>query len=103
TIGVLSWIADVDAWMRSVHATLRPGGRLILIDTHPLQDMIATRRPLTFDLPDADDGGHLFEDEGSYAVPEAKLPGGSVYYGHSIGEIVSAAVAAGLVIDELIE
>src|SRR3954452_20908062 len=27
TIGVLSWIADVDAWMRSVAATLRPGGR----------------------------------------------------------------------------
>jgi 2-polyprenyl-3-methyl-5-hydroxy-6-metoxy-1,4-benzoquinol methylase len=51
TIGVLSWIADVGAWMRSVHSTVRPGGRLILIDTHPLQDMINTPRPLTFDMP----------------------------------------------------
>ena len=104
TIGVLCWIADVDAWMRSVHATLRPGGRLILIDTHPLQDMVATPRPLTFNMPYADDGGHWFEGEGSYAVPDAQLPaGGSVYYAHSVGEIVSAAAAAGLHIDELTE
>lgn len=103
TIGVLTWIADVGAWMRSVHSTLRPGGRLILIDTHPLQDMIGTARPLTFDMPYADDGGHLFEGEGSYAVPDAELPGGSVYYAHSLGEIVSAATAAGLQIDQLTE
>ena len=103
TIGVLCWIADVDAWMRSVHATLRRGGRLILIDTHPLQDMLATPRPLTFDMPYAEDGGHVFENEGSYAVPDAELPGSSVYYAHSIGEIVSAAVTAGLRVDELVE
>ena len=32
TFGVLCWIADVDAWMRSVAATLTRGGRLVLID-----------------------------------------------------------------------
>jgi SAM-dependent methyltransferase len=104
TIGVLCWIADVGAWMRSVCLTLRPGGGLILIDTHPLQNMVATPRPLTFDMPYADHGGHLFENEGSYAVPDAQLPaGGSVYYGHSIGEIVTSATAAGLRIDALTE
>jgi SAM-dependent methyltransferase len=104
TIGVLCWIADVGAWMRSVHGTLRPGGRLILIDTHPLQDMVDTPRPLRFDMPYADDGGHWFEGQGSYAVPDAQLPaGGSVYYAHSIGEIVTAAATAGLRIDELTE
>jgi 2-polyprenyl-3-methyl-5-hydroxy-6-metoxy-1,4-benzoquinol methylase len=103
TIGVLCWIADIDAWMRSVHATLRPGGRLILIDTHPLHEMLGTARPLTFDMSYADDGAHVFEDEGSYAVPDAKLSGPEVCYAHSLGEIVSAAVAAGLRIDELTE
>jgi SAM-dependent methyltransferase len=103
TIGVLCWIADIDAWMRSVHATLRPGGRLILIDTHPVQEMLATGRPLTFDMAYADDGAHVFDDEGSYAVPDAKLSGREVVYAHSLGEIVSAAVAADLRIDELTE
>jgi SAM-dependent methyltransferase len=36
TIGVLCWIADLSAWMRSVARTLAPGGHLVLIDGHPL-------------------------------------------------------------------
>src|SRR4051794_27465855 len=32
TIGVLCWIGDLGAWMRSAHAVLRPGGRLLLQD-----------------------------------------------------------------------
>src|SRR4051794_1959357 len=36
TIGVLGWIADLDAWMRSVAATLRPRGSLVLVEIHPL-------------------------------------------------------------------
>ena len=103
TIGVVCWIADIDAWMRSVHATLRPGGQLILIDTHPLHEMLATGRPLTFDMSYADAGGYVFEDQGSYAVQDAELAGREVCYAHSLGEIVSAAVAAGLRIDELTE
>jgi SAM-dependent methyltransferase len=103
TIGVLCWIADIGAWMRSVRATLRPGGRLILIDTHPLQEMVGSARPLSFDMPYANDGGHLFEGGSSYAVPDVELPGGQVCYAHSLGEIVSAAAAAGLRIDELTE
>ncbi len=103
TIGVVCWIADIGAWMRSVHATLRPGGRLILIDTHPLHEMLASARPLRFDMSYADDGAHVFEDEGSYAVRDAKLPGREVGYAHSLGEMVSAAVGAGLRIDELNE
>ena len=39
TIGILSWIEDVSAWMASVASTLRPGGRLLLIDLHPLWQM----------------------------------------------------------------
>jgi demethylmenaquinone methyltransferase/2-methoxy-6-polyprenyl-1,4-benzoquinol methylase len=32
TVGVICWIADLDAWMRSVTATLRPGGRLVVCE-----------------------------------------------------------------------
>jgi SAM-dependent methyltransferase len=104
TIGVLCWIADVGAWMRSVHSTLRPGGRLVLIDTHPLQDMVATPDPLTFDMPYADDGGHRFQESGSYADPAVRTPELSlVNYAHSLGETTTAAAAAGFRIDELTE
>jgi len=104
TVGVLCWIDDLSAWMRSVAAALRPGGRLVLIDGHPLMEMMASVEPLVLDMPYADDGGHTFVSDGSYAVPEAALPAtAGVYHAHSLGEVVGAALAVGLRIDELTE
>jgi SAM-dependent methyltransferase len=104
TVGVIAWIADVGAWMRAVHSTLRPGGRLVLIDTHPLQDMIATADPLSFDMPYANDGGHRFEETGTYADPTVHTAEmSSVNYAHSLGETTTAAAVAGFRIDELSE
>ncbi len=97
TVGVLCWIDDLAAWMRSAYAALRPGGRLVLLDGHPLAMMVASRDPLSFDFPYADDGGHLDDTPGSYADPGAALTHtASVGYAHSLGEIVSSAAAAGL-------
>lgn len=101
TIGILCWIADVGAWMRSVAATLRPGGRLLLIDGHPLFQMTASLDPLVLDFPYAHDGPHTFTSTGSYAVPDA--PATMVEYAHGLGEIVTAAATAGLRIVRLDE
>ena len=46
TLGVICWIEDLGAWMRSAHAALRPGGRLVLVEIHPLYNMVGERDPL---------------------------------------------------------
>src|SRR3712207_3745499 len=51
TIGVISWIDDLRAWMGSVAGTLRPGGRLVLVEIHPVFNMIERLDPLTLDFP----------------------------------------------------
>ncbi|QXJ21295.1 class I SAM-dependent methyltransferase [Actinomadura graeca] len=101
TIGILCWIADAGAWMRSVAATLRPGGRLVLIDGHPLASMIAGLDPLVLDFPYAFDGPHEFSGTASYATETG--PTTSVEFAHSLGEIVTAAVTAGLRVTRLEE
>lgn len=101
TIGILCWIPDTAAWMRSVAATLRPGGRLLLIDGHPLYQMTESVDPLVLDFPYVNDGPHAYTGTGSYAVETG--PTTSVQYGHSLGEIVTAAVEAGLRIQRLDE
>ena len=36
TLGVLCWLPDIDLWARVVARLLRPGGRLVLRDDHPV-------------------------------------------------------------------
>ena len=104
TMGVICWIGDIEAWMRSVAAVLRPSGRLLLVDLHPLYQMLASADPLAADFPYGDDGGRSFDEDGSYADPEARLAAtASVQYAHSLGELVTAAVQAGLRVERLEE
>jgi SAM-dependent methyltransferase len=105
TIGAICWIEDVGAWMRCAAATLRSGGRLVLVEIHPLYGMVeAASEPLRLDFPYAFDGPRRFDEPGSYADPDANVPvTAEVVYAHSLGEVVNAAIAAGLRIDALRE
>jgi len=97
TIGIIGWIGDLDAWMRQIAAVLRPGGRLVLLEIHPLFNMLASVAPLRADFPYAFDGAHMEDAEGSYADPSAEVAETmTVVYAHSVGEVVSSAIGAGL-------
>ena len=89
TIGVLVWIADVRAWMRSAAAALRGGGKLLLVDSHPLYRMIDSLDPLRLDMPYGGGAARAFDE--------------TINYAHSLGEIVNAALAAGLRVEHLEE
>ena len=102
TIGILCWIDDVAAWMRSVAGTLRPGGRLLLIDGHPVGRMVHQVDPLVLGFPYAHDGPHVYESTGSYAAATCAVTT-NVLYAHSLGEVVTAAADAGLRVIRLVE
>jgi hypothetical protein len=66
--------------------------------------MVAEREPFALDFPYAFDGPHLFNQPGTYAHPDAELPSSeNVNFAHSLGEIMTAAIQAGLRIDSLTE
>jgi len=102
TVGVLCWIADLGAWMRSVAGTLVPGGQLVLIDGHPLAKMVTSTDPLLLSGTYAGGAPLHFEDSVSYTNADAST-GPSVEFAYSLGEIVTAAADAGLVVTELAE
>lgn len=103
TVGVISWIADLDAWMQGAAALLKPGGRLVLLELHPLLCMPESVDPLRIDFPYVNDGARHYEGTGSYANPEADLTWSIDQYAWSIGETVNAALDAGLGIVRLVE
>ncbi|HWT22958.1 MAG TPA: class I SAM-dependent methyltransferase [Solirubrobacteraceae bacterium] len=104
TIGVICWIDDLRAWMRSVAGTLRPGGRLVLVEIHPLFNMIERLDPLALDFPYGGGEARRFDEDGSYADPDVHLASTEqVSYAHSLGDVAGAALAAGLRIERLEE
>jgi SAM-dependent methyltransferase len=103
TVGAICWIDDLDLWMRQVSLALRPGGRLVMVELHPLYQMIDVASPeLVVDFPYAGGTGVSFTGTGTYADPDAELESTTTSYAHSIGEIVMGARRAGLA-TELLE
>lgn len=102
--GVLTWIRDVDAWMAGAARALRSGGRLVLVELHPAALMFGGLDPLVVDFPYGGAEPRHFDTPGSYA--DRDLPtvaNDTVEHPHSLGEVVTAAITAGLVLRELRE
>jgi 2-polyprenyl-3-methyl-5-hydroxy-6-metoxy-1,4-benzoquinol methylase len=102
--GVLCWVPSALAWMTSAANCLRPGGVLVLIDIHPLVQMVDTVQPLVADFPYGGEQPHTFTSQSSYAVggldPSVRQ---TVQWPHGLGEVVTAAAAAGLRVESLTE
>ena len=76
----------------------------MLIDLHPASQMVGGIDPLELDFPYLGSEPQRFEASGSYAAPDADTTANaSIEYAHGLGEIVTAAVGAGLRIDTLTE
>jgi 2-polyprenyl-3-methyl-5-hydroxy-6-metoxy-1,4-benzoquinol methylase len=102
--GVFTWIGDVSAWARNAARALRPGGTVIVVDLHPLAQMIDQLSPLVVDTPYANDGPHRSHAATSYVGPHARLTHQeTVQWSHSLGELVTAFADAGLRIESVTE
>jgi SAM-dependent methyltransferase len=98
TIGVLNWMPDLPAFFTAVADLLRPGGRLVIYETHPMLEM--------FD-PTADDP---FRPAFSYFRTDAVVDTAAITYDgsnpgpapeshwfiHTMSAILQAAIDAGL-------
>lgn len=110
SIGVLCWLPDIASWARVVASLLRPGGRFLIRDDHPFFMTIGedVSGGLRVEQPyfEAEDP-MTWDDEGSYIEAAAGAPpiehGRNHQWNHSLGQIVSALIAAGLVLDTLEE
>jgi len=104
TVGAICWIDDLDLWMRQVSLALRPGGRLLMVEIHPIYQMVAGRVPdLVVDFPYGGGAGRTETGTGDYADPESTIEWTATCYAHSLADIVNGAIAAGLRVDRLDE
>ena len=96
--GVLGWLPDLTGWGQTIARHLVPGGRFVLIESHPFLWM--------FDDERTDDAMELqydyfasqrveFTETGSYADPDGPQTR-AIYRLHRVDEIVDALLSADL-------
>lgn len=123
-VGALCWLPSIERWARTVAALLRPGGRLVVRDAHPVllaslgmevgaehpdraQQPTVTapgRATPALELPYFEQVEPLrWHDVLTYAGDGEVVAPESVEWNHGLGEIVTAVLAAGLELTALVE
>jgi SAM-dependent methyltransferase len=99
-IGALPWLPDLDAWASIVAQLLASGGRLFLREGHPMLNALeseglpepALRYPY-FDRPEP----MIWDEPATYVSTEHELSASRcAEFSHSLGDVVSSLLAAGL-------
>lgn len=96
-IGALNWLPDLDRWAQVVAELVRPGGFLYLVEIHPMVSAVVhDGRTLCQDVFGAA-YTRWEQNEGTYAAPGAEMANPVSYErAHSLGEVVSSLLDAGL-------
>jgi len=106
SLGALTWLPQVEPWATVVAALLRPGGRLFVHDAHPLADSLADDELVLvhsyFEEPEpfVEVTAETYTDNDAAASLTA-VP--TYTWNHGLGEIVTALVGQGLVLEWLRE
>jgi SAM-dependent methyltransferase len=117
--GALCWLSDLSTWARGVARILAPGGRLVVMEFHPILNLFDDEGVITSKLTVGGGGGHIAWNAGVgdyVAASEGALPAGehmetkpfvnpepSHEWEWSIADIVDAIARAGLRIDRVRE
>lgn len=108
SIGVLCWLPDVREWARTVASLMKPGATFFIRDDHPMFMTIAddASTGLRVELPYFErPNPETWVNTATYVpTPGAFLEHSTNHeWNHSLGEIISALIQAGLVIDDVEE
>ena len=109
SIGVLCWLPDIAQWARVVASLLKPGGTFFIRDDHPMfmtigediSDGLKIEQPyFEQDVPMTwNDDSSYVDSPGAPRITHTT----NHQWNHSLGQIVTALINAGLVIDEFEE
>jgi ubiquinone/menaquinone biosynthesis C-methylase UbiE len=100
--GTISWLPNLDKWAEIISRYLKPGGKFVFVEFHPVVWMFDDE----FDKPGYNyfNTGAIWETEtGTYADKEAPIGNDFVNWNHSISEVLNSLINKGLEINSFNE
>lgn len=100
--GTIGWLPDLKPWAANIKRYLKPGGRLVFVEFHPVMWMYDN--DLTHVQYSYFNRETIVEEEqGSYAARNADVKLSSTCWNHDLGEVLTALLNEGLRIDRFTE
>lgn len=100
--GVIGWLPDLNRWAEVVASCLKPGGRFVFAEFHPvvwmLDDELEFMRYSYFNV-----GPIIETEQATYADKSAEIGLESVSWNHGLAEVIGSLLKAGLVLRSLEE
>ncbi len=97
--GTIGWLPDLNKWAAVISKCLKPGGMFLLVEFHPVLWMFDDKvKEIKYSYFKKD--AIIEEETGTYADKNAEIENNiSVTWNHSLGEVISALLHAGLKIE----
>ncbi len=103
SFGVIGWLPDLRPWAQVIRESLAPGGRFVLVEFHPYVWMSQIGPDLDIRYPYFNRGPITEMGSGTYAERSANITYREHGWNHSLSDVISALLGAGLQIDQLAE
>jgi SAM-dependent methyltransferase len=100
--GTIGWLPDLKPWAANIKRYLRPGGRLVFVEFHPAMWMFDndfTHVQYSYFNREA----ITEEEQGTYADRDAPIKLASYGWNHDLGEVLTALLDEGLVLEHFTE
>jgi ubiquinone/menaquinone biosynthesis C-methylase UbiE len=100
--GTIGWLPDVDKWAGVVSHFLKPGGRFVFAEFHPVVWMMDNNFT-TIAYNYFKDAAIIEQETGTYADKEAAITNETISWNHSLGEVLGALLKHDLSIEQFNE
>jgi len=93
--GTIGWLPDINAWGQVISLLLKPGGRFVFAEFHPVVWMYDDNlKDVQFNY--FKDNAIIEDEEGTYANKNANIKTKCITWNHSLSSVFTALVDAGI-------
>lgn len=102
TYGTIGWLPDLDRWAKVISTFLKPGGKLVFAEFHPVVWMFDDHFvKVAYNY--FKDGPIVENTSGTYADKDADIQTHTVSWNHSLGEVLGSLIANNISIEDFSE